>query len=31
MARGWKSRAERAGVSISKFVVERVENSVRRD
>lgn len=27
---GWKSRAEKAGVSISKFVVDRVEGSIRK-
>lgn len=27
----WKRRAEKAGVSISRFVVERVEDSIRRE
>jgi len=27
----WKRRADKAGVSISKFVVERVEDSIRRE
>lgn len=27
----WKRRAEKAGVSISKFVIERVEDSIRRE
>lgn len=27
----WKTRAERAGVSISKFVFDRVEDSVKKD
>jgi len=31
MVEGWKAGAERAGVSISKFVVERVEDSIRRE
>ncbi len=31
MADGWKSRAEKAGTSISKFVNDRVEDSIRRD
>jgi len=31
MVEDWKRRAERAGVSISKFVVERVEDSIRRE
>jgi len=26
----WKRRAERAGVSLSRFVYERVEDSIRR-
>lgn len=31
MVEDWKGRAERAGVSISKFVMERVEDSIRRE
>jgi len=31
MAEDWKRRAERAGVSVSRFVVERVEDSIRRE
>ena len=31
MVEDWRRRAERAGVSISKFVVERVEDSIRRE
>ncbi|MGQ9543313.1 MAG: hypothetical protein ACUVTM_04405, partial [Candidatus Bathyarchaeia archaeon] len=31
MVRDWKERAEKAGVSVSKFIVERVEDSVRRE
>jgi uncharacterized protein YutE (UPF0331/DUF86 family) len=31
MAKDWKQRADKAGVSISKFVVERVEDSIRRE
>ena len=31
MVEDWKRRAERAGVSVSKFVVERVEDSIRRE
>jgi hypothetical protein len=27
----WKRRAEKAGVSVSKFVIERVEDSIRRE
>lgn len=27
----WKNRAEKAGTSISKFVIERVEDSLRRE
>jgi BMFP domain-containing protein YqiC len=27
----WKKRAEKAGTSISKFVIERVEDSIRRE
>jgi len=27
----WKSRAEKAGASISKFVIERVEDSIRKE
>jgi len=30
MVRDWKSRAEKVG-SISKFVIERVEDSIRRE
>jgi hypothetical protein len=30
-AENWKRRAEKAGVSISKFVIERVEDSIRRE
>ena len=30
MVDGWKFRAEKAGVSISKFVVDRVEGSIRK-
>jgi len=30
MADGWKRRADRAGVSISKFVIDRVEDSIIR-
>ncbi len=31
MAEDWKGRADKAGASISKFVVERVEDSIRRE
>ncbi|WP_456468062.1 hypothetical protein, partial [Archaeoglobus sp.] len=31
MVEDWKRRAEKAGVSISKFVVERVEDSIGRE
>lgn len=31
MVEDWKARAERGGVSISKFVIERVEESIRRE
>ncbi len=31
MVEDWKSRAEKAGTSISKFVTERVEDSIRRE
>ena len=31
MMEDWKQRADKAGSSISKFVVERVEDSLRRD
>jgi len=31
MVEDWKRRAEKAGVSLSKFVVERVEDSIRRE
>jgi hypothetical protein len=31
MAEEWKKRAEKAGVSISRFVIERVEDSIRRE
>jgi predicted transcriptional regulator len=31
MAEEWKRRAEKAGVSISRFVIERVEDSIRRE
>jgi len=31
MAEDWKRRAEKGGVSISKFVIERVEESIRRE
>jgi len=31
MVEDWKRRADKAGVSISKFVVERVEDSIRRE
>ena len=31
MVEDWKRRAEKAGVSLSRFVVERVEDSIRRE
>ena len=31
MVEDWKGRASRAGASISKFVVERVDDSIRRE
>ncbi|MCP8320491.1 MAG: hypothetical protein H3Z52_06085, partial [archaeon] len=31
MVKGWKSEADKAGVSISKFVIDRVEDSIRRE
>jgi len=31
MVGDWKRKAEKAGVSVSKFVVERVEDSIRRE
>mgnify|MGYP005850402615 CR=1 FL=1 len=31
MVQDWKQRAEKSGVSISKFVIERVEESIRRE
>ena len=31
MVEDWKRRAGKAGVSVSKFVVERVEDSIRKD
>jgi len=31
MTEDWKKRAEQAGLSISKFVLERVEDSLRRE
>ena len=31
MVEDWKHRAERAGVSLSKFVVERILDSIRRE
>lgn len=31
MVDAWKERAEKAGVSISKFVIENVENSLRQE
>ena len=31
MVEDWKRQAEKAGTSISKFVVERVEDSTRRE
>lgn len=31
MVEAWKSKADKAGVSLSKFVVDRVEDSMRRE
>jgi len=31
MVQDWKQKAEKGGVSISKFVIERVEESIRRE
>ncbi|MCP8314617.1 MAG: hypothetical protein H3Z53_09665, partial [archaeon] len=31
MVKEWKSRADKAGVSLSKFVIDRVEDSIRRE
>ena len=31
MVEDWKRRSEKAGVSISKFVIERVEDAIRRE
>jgi hypothetical protein len=31
MVQDWKGRAEKSGVSISKFVIERVEDSLRSE
>jgi predicted transcriptional regulator len=31
MVEDWRRRAERAGVSLSRFVIERVEDSIRRE
>ena len=31
MVEDWKRRAEKAGVSLSKFIIERVEDSIRRE
>jgi hypothetical protein len=31
MAKDWKTRAEKAGSSISKFVIDRVEDSISRE
>lgn len=31
MVKDWKARADKAGVSISKFVADRVEDSIRRE
>jgi len=31
MVQEWKMRSEKAGTSISKFVIERVEDSIRRE
>jgi len=31
MVKDWKERAKRAGMSLSKFIIERVEDSIRRE
>ena len=31
MVKDWKHRAEKAGVSLAKFVVERLLDSIRRE
>jgi hypothetical protein len=31
MVEDWKRRAERAGVSLSKFIIERVEDSIKHE
>lgn len=31
MVRNWKDKARKAGVSVSRFVMERVEDSIRRE
>ena len=31
MVEDWKCKAEKAGVSLSKFVYERVEDAIRRE
>jgi len=31
MVEDWKRRVEKAGVSLSRFVVERVKDSIRRE
>ncbi|MEM2905838.1 MAG: hypothetical protein QW587_08940 [Candidatus Bathyarchaeia archaeon] len=31
MVQGWKERVEKAGISVSRFVVERVEDSIKRE
>ncbi len=31
MMKEWKERAEKEGVSLSKFVIERVEDSIRKE
>ena len=31
MVKNWKERAKRAGMSLSKFIIERVEDSIRRE
>ena len=31
MTEDWKSRADKAGTSISKFVIDRVEDSIRNE
>ncbi len=31
MARRWKDQADRNGISVSKFVTDRVEDSLRRE